>query len=404
MSDACTALGSEAGFVSSMVGYVDCQTQVLGSGAWTALAAPGSTLAIVLIGFLTIFIALIGYNLLLGRSISVREGTLAFVKIGAVFALATSWPAYRTLIYAVVTNGPSQLVAEIGPQARVVGSDGTLLQRLDLVDQSLSQLSILGAGPAPIGVQLGPPPFVGFDAFALGGSRILFLLTAIGGVVAVRIVTGLMLALGPFFIAFLMFDSTRSFFEGWIRVLAGAALGMIGVSIALGLELALMEPWISGVLARRMAGEALPTMPSELFVLTSLFTIIIIASLYGCARVARAFRLPAVGNHVCSGSEAPRTLHTRVPASEVATTARATALEGERSRAAVIASALASIHGREATSTITEVRMAFDSSRPSIIAARSGEAPPTLVPIGRTFARRAVNRVSAVAMKRDASA
>jgi type IV secretion system protein VirB6 len=82
-----------AGFISSVTGYVDCQAQVLGSGAWAALSAPGSTLMVVLTGFLTIFIALIGYNLLLGMTMTVRSVTLAFVKIGAVFALATSWPA-----------------------------------------------------------------------------------------------------------------------------------------------------------------------------------------------------------------------------------------------------------------------------------------------------------------------
>ena len=214
MSDACSALSQGAGFVSSITGYVDCQAETLGSGAWASLALPGSTLQVVLTGFLTIFIALIGYNLLLGTSMTVRSGTLAFVKIGAVFALATSWPAYRTVVYDLVTDGPGQLVSEIGPRAGVVGSDGTLLQRLDMTDQALVQLAILGPGNPPANAyeQIAPPPFAGFDSFALGGSRILFLLTAIGGLAIVRIVTGLMLALGPFFIAFFLFDATRSLF------------------------------------------------------------------------------------------------------------------------------------------------------------------------------------------------
>src|SRR6185503_20713991 len=96
---------------------------------------------------------------------------------------------------------------------------------------------------------------------------------------------------GPFFIAFLMFDNTRSLFEGWVRVLGGAALAAIGVSVALGLELALVEPWLSNVLARRMAGEALPTVSTELFVITCLFVMIVGAALYACARLAQAFRL-----------------------------------------------------------------------------------------------------------------
>src|SRR5690349_19752371 len=105
----CPAASPGAGFIGSMTRYLDCQAQILGWGGWSALAAPGSTLSMVLSGFLTIVIALIGYDLLVGRTISVRTGTLTFLKIGAVFALATSWPAYQTLIYNLATDGPPQL-------------------------------------------------------------------------------------------------------------------------------------------------------------------------------------------------------------------------------------------------------------------------------------------------------
>ena len=401
MIDACSAGREGAGFVSSMTGYIDCQAQVLGTGAWQALSQPGSSLAIVLTGLLTIFIALIGYNLLLGRAIGVREGTLAFVKIGAVFALATSWPAYRTLVYDVMTDGPSQLVAEIGPGGGVIGSDGTLLDRLDLADQALAQLAMLGPGQPPaLGqAQVVPAPFGAFDSFALGGSRILFLLTAIAGLAIVRVVTGLMLALGPFFIAFLMFDATRSLFEGWVRVLAGAALGAVGVSITLGLELGLMEPWLSAVLARRMAGEALPTMPTELFVMTMLFTIVVIAALYGCARVARAFRLP-LPLRAMSLAGPSRSMPVAASADVLRVNSRE---DTERSRAAAVASVMSAMNRRETLAGTAETRM-ISEGRPAVIANRPDERVAVAVPVGRSFARRSGARVSARANRRDASA
>jgi type IV secretion system protein VirB6 len=398
----CPDVPAGAGFISSVTSYLDCQAQILGSGAWQALAMPGSTLSILLTGFLTIFIALIGYNLLLGHNLTVRSGTLAFVKIGAVLALATSWPAYRTLVYDLVFDGPGQLVAEIGPRAGVVGSDGTLMQRLDLTDQALAQLSILGTGGPVAGVEVAPPPFAGFNAFALGGSRILFLLTAIAGIAAVRIVAGLMLALGPFFIAFLMFDSTRSLFEGWVRVLAGAALAAIGISIVLGLELALMGPWLSTVLARRMAGEALPTVPTELFVVTTLFAIIVMVALIGCARIARAFRLPPVMQLLPVTSEplnavnAPQGLTSRD---------RSDPAETERSRAAAVASVLVSMHRRElGHANLTAVPASPSGSRTSVLASATGEGVRMSTPVGRSFSRRPNVRVSARANRRDASA
>ena len=68
----CAADPESAGFVGSMTRFIDCRAEALGSGAYQVLALPGSTLSVVLTGFLTIFVALIGYNLLLGRSFTVR--------------------------------------------------------------------------------------------------------------------------------------------------------------------------------------------------------------------------------------------------------------------------------------------------------------------------------------------
>lgn len=403
MTDACSAVQQGSGFVSSITGYVDCQSQTLGSGAWAALGMPGSTLQVVLTGFLTIFIALIGYNLLLGRSLTVRSGTLAFVKIGVVFALATSWPAYRTIVYDLVTDGPGQLVSEIGPQAGVVGSDGTLLQRLDQTDRALVQLAILGPGyvnPGPE-TQIPPPPFGGFDAFALGGSRIVFLMTAIGGLTIIRIITGLMLALGPFFIAFLLFDSTQSLFEGWIRVLGGAALAAVGVSIALGLELALLEPWLSVALARRMGGEALPSLSVELFVIACLFAMIVAAALYSCARTAGAFRLPAILRAEWAGTRFESRRERAGPTT--GDSARSPGIESERTRAAAVAGMMQSTMFRERAQLIGADAGVAPAARG--IEARSSDTGTgrRAMPLGKSFRKHGA-RVSATATRRDRGA
>ena len=146
MTTACSAPAEPFGFVGWITASIDCQADMFGSGAFAALAAPGSTLSLILTGLLTIFVALIGYNMLFGRGLDVRSGTLAMVKVGAVMALATSWPIYHTLVYDVVTQAPGQIVAEIGRPSSLPGSDGTLVQRLDLADVALQQLLVLGPG------------------------------------------------------------------------------------------------------------------------------------------------------------------------------------------------------------------------------------------------------------------
>lgn len=380
-------------FIGSVTRFVDCQAQALGSEAWHALAQPGSTLSVLLSGFLTIFIALIGYRLLLGQTFTIRSATLAMLKIGAVFALATSWPAYRTLVYDLVVDGPAQIAGDIGRPSAVPGSDGTLVQRLDATDAQLEQLAVQGVG---IGnrADVPPPPFAGFNAFALGGSRILYLIAAVAGLTAVRIVAGLMLALGPFFIAFVMFDSTRSLFEGWVRIIAGAALAAVGVSVALGFELTMLEPWLAGILARRMAGEDLPTVPVELFVLTSVYTIVVIAVLVACTRLARAFRLaPVVANFANVGGANAATAQARSlgPIGE----------SQQRSRAAAVADGLVTLQRRESGGRSLPAMAGAPAGTIAVRNSGGGEFTGAPVPVGRSFPRRARSRMTASGGRRD---
>jgi len=402
------------GFVSSMTRFIDHQAEALGSGAWQALALPGSSLSLMLTGFLTLFIALIGYNLLLGHTLTVRTGTIAMVKIGIVLALATSWPAYRTLVYDVVVRGPGELVAEIGRPARIPGADGSLVQRLDHADRALAELAILGPGNPPMlsAVPAGqsasqivvPPPFGGFNAFALGGARIIFLIAAIGAFAVVGIVAGLMLALGPFFIAFLLFENTRSLFEGWIRVLAGAALGSVGSAIALGLQLGLLEPWLAMVLARRHANDALPSVPTELLVVVSVFAIALIAVLIASARLARAFRLAPIVGWGGAPAERPaqRTLElatTGAPSSEAA--------RNERTRATNVVDVLVAAQRREARLG-GGTPATYDPQRVHIAPGdrphRDSTASAQAASVGRSFRRRARGRTTASAERRDRTA
>jgi type IV secretion system protein VirB6 len=296
----CAAEPVGTGIVSTVTRFVDCQSETFVVTAYQTLATPGSTLTVLLTTFLTIVVAFLGYNLLLGNAPSLRSGTLTMAKIGIVLALATNWPAYQTLVYDVAVDGPDQIASEIGRGAVVPGSDGTLKLRLDAVDRALVQLAILGPGSyAPdqqtaADANVPPPPSAGFNAFALGMSRILFLVGAIGSLVVVRIVTALALALGPFFVAFLLFSHTRSLFEGWIRVLAGAALASLTTVVVLGLELALIEPWLAQALAIRAAGQPLPSMPSELLVIVLLFGIVLGAAIFAAMRLAGAFRLAPI--------------------------------------------------------------------------------------------------------------
>jgi type IV secretion system protein VirB6 len=75
----------------------------------------------------------------------------------------------------------------------------------------------------------------------------------IGSFGLLRLAGGLFLALAPLFAGFLLFEATRFLFLGWLRALIAVALGSVGIAIVLGVELAIIEPWLTQVLSLRTA-------------------------------------------------------------------------------------------------------------------------------------------------------
>ncbi|MEO5774435.1 MAG: type IV secretion system protein [Sphingomicrobium sp.] len=398
----CTAQSATTGFAGSLTRFVDCQAQGFAASAYGALATPGSTSSILLTGLVTILVALIGYNLMLGQAPSLRSGVTTLAKVAIVVTLATSWQAYSTLVYNVVVEGPDQVVAEVGRPAAVPGSDGSLTAHIDAADAALVLLSTLGPGQVTYEQQKfsgGQPPFIGFDVFALGMSRIIFLLGAVGGLIIVRVVAALMLALGPLFLAFLIFANTRSLFEGWVRVLAGAAIGSIAVSLVLGLELALLEPWLADVVARRLAGESMVGMPAELVVVMTLFALILIGAVAASAKLAGAFRL-APPNLV---AKAESLFVQSRSQSDRLTVASATGQE--RTRAAAVAESLMMMQRHERT---LAAAASGRGVRPggALLTTAEARSMVTAAPVGgraRTSGRRTGARASASAARRDSN-
>lgn len=389
-------------FASGLLGYLDCQATTLGSQGFSALAAPGSSVSLLLAALLTIFVALVGYRMLFGEAPGVREGVLSFVKIGIVLAFATSWPAYRTVVFDVVLRTPADLAGEIGRPSGLPGSTGGLAARMDEVDRSFRILAIYGVGtPTREQVEqadgVAPPLFANFDVFALGASRVMFLVGSLGAFALVRLTAGLLLALGPLFIAFLLFPATRGIAEGWLRGLLVATLGSAAIAIALGVELALLEPWLADLAIRRASGVAIPGVPATILATATIFAIATAGLLATIGRVAFELRLPVGGWSLAdptslSGAQPEQT-------SRSAASSASSAPAEARSRAVAIADSIAAAQRRDAK---------MSSGGPSRVQAASGSSSPASLnstAIGGTALgqgpRRNARRVSGSATRRD---
>ena len=315
--DACPGIGPDGPFLTGVLGYVDCQAQTIGQGGYQALAAPGSMIWLALTGVLTIFVALFGYRMILGQVLTVRESVVAVAKIGVVLLLATSWPAFRTVAYDVAMHGPAELAASMGGSSYLPGSGGRMVAGLQQIDDGLIELMILGTGKPPNADEIVGPtqPLTpvqqqqqlqhlkqlqerptwdpGREAAMVGEGRTVYLASVLAAFAAVRTVAGLLLALAPFFALFLLFDMTRGLFVGWVRGLVGAFLAAVATTIIFGIEIALVRPWLAGVLIERRAGIATPSAPIELLVLSLVFALTLLAALIASARVAQGLTVPA---------------------------------------------------------------------------------------------------------------
>ena len=274
---ACPAITTGDSFLATTLGHIDCQAQTLGSFGFTALADPTSPTSLALTSLLTVFIALFGIRLLLGYPASGRDTIGDVIKIGIVLTLATSWPAWRVIGYDLVINGPGEIARAIGMGTGLQGGAGDLTERLQQADNALSALGGLGSGR--LGVAQG-------DWFQLGFARIMFLAGTLAPLALIRLTAGILLAIAPLMAGLLLFGITRSIFTGWARGLVMTFLASLLLTLLLGAQLAVIEPWLTDALTKRAADQQILDAPAEILAVTLAFAVACLGSLAIAARIA----------------------------------------------------------------------------------------------------------------------
>jgi type IV secretion system protein VirB6 len=406
MAGSCFVPATGDAFLSGLLQHIDCQAQTLGETGYQALANPGSSVSLALTALLTIFIALFGIRMLLGLAPSLSDVVTGSLKIGIVLMLATSWAAYRVVAYDVVLRGPAELVEDIGSPSGLPGAGGGLMQRLQNVDDAIMAFIVIGAGRFDATSQASAGSSVTVpatrtpvsDDFAFGIARILYLAGTVGALGFVRLVGGLLLALAPLFAGLLLFDATRGFFMGWLRMLVASALGALAVAIILGIELSIVEPWLSHVLALRAARYATPAAPVELLVIMLAFTALLVAVIGVGVRVA--FN-PSVPSLVLAPARRLADALTRTFAAPSADIAYPRQDLADNSRAFLVADAIAANQRREAALTNdNSLTRAKSSAGPRMTTMARDDTTPAFVPLGRAQGR-TLRRVSASATRRS---
>ena len=287
---ACPQVATGSEFLERTLAHLDCQAQTIGSFGFQSLAGPGSIAGVVLGALLALFIALYAIRLLFGPGDEPRDLMNAVLKVGIVLTIAVSWPAWRTVAYDTVLYGPSEVASAIMPTTLPDARDG-FAQRLQNLDTGFATLTMAGTG-RDTGREGNTTTADSFASVAMSDQagfawgRTLFLATTIGSLAALRIAGGLLLALAPLFAGLLLFDLTRGIFAGWLRGLALVALGSLGMTVLLSVQLAVTEPWLADALELRALRRVTPTAPTEMLALSLAFAIATAALMFVLGKVA----------------------------------------------------------------------------------------------------------------------
>jgi type IV secretion system protein VirB6 len=303
----CTAINPAAGSAETMVNTVDCYMQSNVQAGYAQLLGAGSPFSYALTIALTLYVAIVGYRLIFGRSsLSISEMVPRMLLIGVVLALTSNWATYQVLVYDVLTDGPQEIASAINPGT---GKAAGLNARVDVLSGRMVDLAdawtefdarpkaaastdpkatpeALPATAAGVTAFVAPKDSLGPNMLLL--SALLLVLASAGVLVVAKIMLGLLLVLGPIFAVLGLFASTRGLTLGWARAAVLMALVPVMAMMTTAGAVALLEPLLTDMIVS--AGQGI-------FSLRPALTILVIVIIM----VAVSVQLFRVGRTIVSG-------------------------------------------------------------------------------------------------------
>lgn len=391
---ACTS--ANAPLVEGLIGSVDCQVHGLSQAGYTALAADGSPIATLLTVLMTLYIAFVGYKLVLGKGgLRMGDVTVSVMKLGLVVALATNWAVVELVIYDALFKAPAEVGGLLMGQLQGPGAHADpfvgLQSAFDALQKAAAHFASR-AGAQNSALQGGP----GFAAFAVNGGALILLLSSLGVVLACKVVLAVLLAMTPLIAGLLLFETTKGLVEGWLKAMIALAVLPMIATVGLALELAMLAPSLKALAALAEVQQFAPLdmgPPVTVLVLSLVFAVVLVLAAIAVAVTAAGLRLPGASTGARDGDVAASASTTRYETSEVE----------PRSRAAHIAAAAVAMERRESLSPVATSpggprRLNVVSDRgASIESVGAGAA----VPLGASYRRPASPRRSASGARRD---
>jgi type IV secretion system protein VirB6 len=309
---------------------------------------------------LTLYIALLAFNLLTGRS-ALRLSVLTprMMTLGLVLTFATSWVAYQSVVWNLATGAPDEIASVL------VGTKGSatvlFAQQLDGFFTAITDAASNITPPNP--AIAAATPALASPANILSIGALIMLLGTVGVLVVCRLALAALLIIGPVFIVLALFEGTRGLFEGWLKSVALFALVPLLTVVMGSGALVAIAPMVAGL---DQAGAEIPLRTAVSILVASIIYLSLMVLVFKVAgSLTRGWRLG------------------RAPALAPANAAGMTLAQQERAlnpapQSAVAAAAIASDRVRSTVASLESMTSSHRLSAPAV--ARLAPPPPAAVP------------------------
>ncbi len=185
-----------------------------------------------LVALSTLYIMLLGYRFAT-HTLSADLMTISrhLMVLLVVCSLCTNWSLYHLLIYNIFTNEPNY-IAQIISQKPYQMPDETIAQGLN---------QVFSTGMEAAKIMFSKGFYIFFCGIFVWVFTFLCCISALGLLIYTKLAMAIALALGPLFLTFILFESTRGWFVSWLRKLFNFSLVPIVTTSILVLMLSIIN-------------------------------------------------------------------------------------------------------------------------------------------------------------------
>jgi type IV secretion system protein VirB6 len=342
----CTAFGPEgpAG-VADALQKVDCLATDATAMSFGRLFGAHGSFQTALTIVLTLYVALLAFNLLTGRSaLRVSVLTPRMMTLGLVLTFATSWVAYQSVVWNLATGAPDEIASVL------IGSKGSatvlFAQQLDGFFNAITNAASNITPPAP--AVAAATPAMASPANILSVGALIMLLGTVGVLVVCRLALAALLIIGPVFIVLALFDGTRGLFEGWLKSVAMFALVPLLTVVMGSGALFAMAPMVAGL---DQAGGEIPLKAAVSILVASIIYLSLMLLIFKvAAMLTRSWRLGRTAGAPAIHGHSSMIGHQERPLNAATTGSPSTAVASDRVRSTVASLETMSSSHRVATS------------------------------------------------------